>query len=156
MGNRIPERKVFYELCGGIRFFKGSKFEFIVVPPNEVILANPVIIGELCEEDIEKVINLLDGEYVTQIIMDNGNEDDYLCIDGGNDGLCNVFISKNDNEIIYTLINSDANDSLVHKLVTGGQEGDFEDKLCVSIEMAKCVAKMYYELGQMDDSFIWE
>ena len=104
----------------------------------------------------EKVINLLDGEYVTQIIMDNGNEDDYLCIGGGNDGLCNVFISKNDNEIIYTLINSDANDSLVHKLVTGGQEGDFEDKLCVSIEMAKCVAKMYYELGQMDDSFIWE
>ena len=107
-------------------------------------------------EDIEKVINLLDGEYVTQITMDNGNEDDYLCIGGGNDGLCNVFISKNDNEIIYTLMNSDANDSLVHKLVTGGQEGNFEDKLCVSIEIAKCVAKMYYELGQMDDSFIWE
>ena len=107
-------------------------------------------------EDIEKVINLLDGEYVTQIIMDNGNEDDYLCIGGGNYGLCNVFISKNDNEIIYTLMNSDANDSLVHKLVTGGQEGDFEDKLCVSIDMAKCVAKMYYESGQMDTSFIWE
>ena len=75
---------------------------------------------------------------------------------GGNDGLCNVFISKNDNEIIYTLINSDANDSLVHKLVTGGQEGDFEDKLCVPVEMAKCVAKKYYELGKMDNSFIWE
>lgn len=107
-------------------------------------------------EDIEKVINLLDGEYVTQIIMDNGNEVDYLCIGGGNDGLCNVFISKNDNEIIYTLMNSEANDSLVHKLVTGGQEGDFEDKLCVSIGMAKRVAKMYYESGQMDTSFIWE
>ena len=107
-------------------------------------------------EDIEKVINLLDGEYVTQITMDNGNEDDYLCIGGGNDGLCNVFISKNDNEIIYTLMNPDANNLLVHKLVTGGQEGDFEDKLCVSIEIAKRVAKMYYELGQMDASFIWE
>ena len=93
-------------------------------------------------EDVEKVINLLDGEYVTQITMDNGNEADYLCIGGGNDGLCNVFISKNDNEIIYTLMKLDANDSLVHKLVTGGQEGDFEDKLCVSVEMAKCVAKM--------------
>ena len=107
-------------------------------------------------EDIEKVINLLDGEYVTQIIMDNGNEVDYLCIGGGNDGFCNVFLSKNDNEIIYTFMNSDANDSLVHKLVTGGQEGDFEDKLCVSIDMAKRVAKMYYESGQMDTSFIWE
>ena len=107
-------------------------------------------------EDVEKVINLLDGEYVTQITMDNGNEADYLCIGGGNDGLCNVFISKNDNEIIYTLMKLDANDSLVHKLVTGGQEGDFEDKLCVSVEMAKCVAKMYYESGRMDTSFIWE
>ena len=107
-------------------------------------------------EDIENVIYMLDGEYVTQIIMDNGNEADYLCIGGGNDGLCNVFISKNDNEIIYTLMNSDADDSLVHKLVTGGQEGDFEDKLCVSIDMAKRVVKMYYESGQMDASFIWE
>lgn len=45
---------------------------------------------------------------------------------------------------------------MVHKLVMGGQEGDFEDKLCVSIEIAKCVAKKYYESGQMDNSFIWE
>ena len=80
----------------------------------------------------------------------------YALVGGMTGCVINVFISKNDNEIINTLINSDANDSLVHKLVTGGQEGDFEDKLCVSIEMAKCVAKMYYELGQMDDSFIWE
>ena len=107
-------------------------------------------------EDIEKVINLLDGERVTQITMDNGNEADYLCIGGGNGGLCNVFISINDNEIIHTLTNSDADASLVRKLVTGGQEGDFEDKLCVSVEMAKRVAKLYYQSGQMDDSFIWE
>lgn len=107
-------------------------------------------------EDVEKVIDKLDGKSVTQITMDNGNEDNYLCIGGGNDGLCNIFISKNDNENIYTLIKSNAISSLVHKLVTGGQEGDFEDKLCVSIEIAKCVAKKYYELGQMDDSFIWE
>ena len=107
-------------------------------------------------EDEEKVIDMLDGKSVTQITLDNGNEDNYLCIGGGNDGLCNIFISKNDNENIYTLIKSNAISSLVHKLVTGGQEGDFEDKLCVSIEIAKCVAKKYYELGQMDDSFIWE
>lgn len=53
-------------------------------------------------------------------------------------------------------LNEDDYYALVHKLVTGGQEGEFEDKLCVPIEMAKCVAKMYYELGQMDDSFIWK
>lgn len=44
----------------------------------------------------------------------------------------------------------------MHKLVTGGQEGEFEDKLCVPIEIAKNVAKQYYECGQEDDSFKWE
>lgn len=107
-------------------------------------------------EEIEKVIDMLDGEFVTQITMDNGNEDEYLCIGGGNYGLCNVFISKNDSENIYTLTNSNTISSLMHKLVTGGQEAEFEDKICVSIEIAKCVAKKYYELGQIDDSFIWE
>ena len=107
-------------------------------------------------KEVEKVIDMLDGESVTQITMDNGNEVDYLCIGGGNHGLCNVYISKNDNEIIYTLIRQNSIPSLFHKLVTGGEEGDFEDKLCVSIEMAKCAAKMYYDLGEMDDLFIWE
>ena len=104
----------------------------------------------------KKVIDMLDGKSVTQITMDNGNEDNYLCIGGGEDGLCNLFISKNDNEEIYTVIKPAAISLVVYKLVTGGQEGDFEDKLCVSIETAKCAAKKYYELGQMDDSFIWE
>ena len=107
-------------------------------------------------EQIEKMIDMLDGESVTQITMNNENEDDYLCIGGGNAGLCNVFISQNDNEIIHTLINTNASSSLVHKLVTGGQEGDFEDRLCVSIDIAKRVAKVYCELGQADDSFVWE
>lgn len=107
-------------------------------------------------KEVEMIIDMLDGEYVTQITMDNGNEDDYLCIGGGNNGLCNVFISKNDNEIICTLLNSDSDSSLVHRLVTGGQEGEFEDNICVSIEIAKRVAKVYYESGQIDDSFTWE
>lgn len=32
----------------------------------------------LTREDIENVINLLSGEYVAQITMDNGDEDYYL------------------------------------------------------------------------------
>ena len=107
-------------------------------------------------ETVEGIIDLLDGRFVTQIMMDDGNEDNYLCIGGGNDGLCNVFISLNDNENIYTLIKPTTYLPIVHKLITGDQEGDFEDKICVSIENAKCVAKKYYELGQLDDSFIWE
>ena len=65
-------------------------------------------------------------------------------------------VRRNSGRITYTLMNSNAISSLVHKLVIGGQEGDFEDKLCVSIEIAKCAAKKYCDLGQMDSSFIWE
>lgn len=107
-------------------------------------------------QQVEVVIDKLDGDNVTQITMDNGNEDNYLCIGGGNNGLCNIFISKNDNEEIKTLIKTESDHTLVHKLVTGGQEGDFEDKLCVSVDIAKRVAKKYYESGQKDELFVWE
>lgn len=40
--------------------------------------------------------------------------------------------------------------------MTGGQKGDFEDKICVPIKAVKKVAKKYYELGQKDNSFMWE
>jgi len=107
-------------------------------------------------EKVEEIIDLLDGEAVTQITMDNGNEDDYLCIGGGNDGLCNVYVSRNDNELIYTLINPSADPATVRKLVTGGQEGDFEDRLCVPVALAKRAAKTYCECGQTDASLVWE
>lgn len=107
-------------------------------------------------EDAERIINLLDGKTTTQICMDNGNEDNYFCIGGGNDGLFNVFVSENDNEIIHTLVNPDFRSSVIHKLVTGGQAGDFEDKICVTLELAKAAAKKYFESGQLHDEYVWE
>lgn len=51
--NELPnDLKVFYENCGGITFFSNKEYEFTIVRPEEFVLANPVIIGELCEEDI--------------------------------------------------------------------------------------------------------
>lgn len=106
-------------------------------------------------EDVEGLINKMDGKVLTQITMDNGNEDNYFCIGGGNEGLYNVFISENDNEIVWSLVNSD-NDLKTYKLVTGGQEGEFEGRLCVTIETVKKVAKYYYEKGKKCDDDMWE
>ena len=44
--------KVFYENCGGISFFPNRGYGFEIVSPQNMVLANPVIVGELCEEDI--------------------------------------------------------------------------------------------------------
>lgn len=106
-------------------------------------------------EDVERLIHKMDGKVLTQITMDNGNEDNYFCIGGGNEGLYNVFISENDNEIVWSLVNSD-NDLKTYKLVTGGQEGEFEGKLCVTIETVKKVAKYYYEKGKKHNDYMWE
>ena len=45
-------------------------------------------------EDVESIINRLDGNLTTEIILMDETEDNYLCIGGGNDGICNVYISK--------------------------------------------------------------
>lgn len=104
-------------------------------------------------DDVKRIIDMLDGKNVTQIMMDDGNEENYLCIGGGNDGLCNAYISTNDGEKIFTLVKSDSDNSVVHKLITGGQEGEFEDRICVTVDTAKSVAKEYYESGQIDGCF---
>lgn len=104
-------------------------------------------------EEVEKIIDMLDGDKVTEITMDNGDEDNYLCIGGGNDGLCNVFISRNDNEEIYDLEKPNFDEALEHRLVTGGQWGDFEDRVCVEISYAKPAIKFYCQWGHPEDGY---
>jgi antitoxin YokJ len=38
--------------AGGIRFFLKSPYAMEIVPPADFVLANPVILGQLYEEDI--------------------------------------------------------------------------------------------------------
>jgi antitoxin YokJ len=42
----------FYRFCGGARFFKDSPYSLEIVSPSDFVLANPVILGELYEDDI--------------------------------------------------------------------------------------------------------
>lgn len=51
--HRLPEDvEEFYRLCGGIRYFVNSTYSTEIVSPAEFVLANPVILGQLYEEDI--------------------------------------------------------------------------------------------------------
>jgi hypothetical protein len=63
--------KEFYNLCGGLVLFENKEYPIYVVSPDKFVLANPVIVGELCEEDISS------NRY---IICNDGN-DEYLTID---------------------------------------------------------------------------
>src|SRR2546422_2738610 len=59
----------FYEACGGLSLFEKSEYPVFIVSPKEVVLANPIIVGELCEDDISSSWYIIakdgNGEYLT-------------------------------------------------------------------------------------------
>lgn len=67
---QIPEDlTVFYTLCGGIELYPEAHYPIRVVSPHEVVLANPVIVGELCSDDISASWHIIatdgNGDYLT-------------------------------------------------------------------------------------------
>lgn len=61
----------FYTLCGGVLLFENENYGIEIIGPKEFVVANPVIVGETCEEDIT-------GEWY---IIARDNNGDYLTID---------------------------------------------------------------------------
>lgn len=61
--------KGFYELCGGLTLYKDSSYTVVFVPPDRVVPANPVIVGEAGETDISASWHILvedtNGDYLT-------------------------------------------------------------------------------------------
>ncbi|WP_339075735.1 SMI1/KNR4 family protein [Bacillus velezensis] len=59
----------FYEQCGGAVLYENADYPIYIVSPHEFKLANPVIVGELCEEDISSKWYIVctdgKGEYLT-------------------------------------------------------------------------------------------
>ncbi len=52
-GDLLPDDlRSFYKLCGGLVLFSDKDYGITLVPPKEFQPANPIIVGELCEEDI--------------------------------------------------------------------------------------------------------
>ncbi|PEY43944.1 hypothetical protein CN354_01915 [Bacillus cereus] len=68
----LPEDvKGFYSLCGGAVLFENEEYPIYIVSPQEFILANPLITGELCEDDITS----------NWYIICNDGKEEYLTID---------------------------------------------------------------------------
>lgn len=127
-GNHIlPEDvKEFYRICGGIKLFEDEDFGVDIVSPEEFILANPVIVNELCEYDISS------NWY---IIADDRNGD-YLTIDLHRDRLGRCYDSHWDTHAVAgscAIIANSFTELLSNLVKTRGQgttwywdEDDFE------------------------------
>lgn len=75
---RLPDDiREFYGLCGGVVLFPSSEYHFEIAAPGEFQLANPVIVGELCPEDISSqwyiVACNLEEDYLTVDLSEKRN-----------------------------------------------------------------------------------
>ncbi|MFX3633285.1 MAG: SMI1/KNR4 family protein [Candidatus Pristimantibacillus sp.] len=59
----------FYDVCGGAILFQHADYRMNIVSPQNFVLANPVIVGDICKEDISSnwyiVAKDNEGEFVT-------------------------------------------------------------------------------------------
>ena len=68
----------------------------------------------------------------------------------------NTYITLDDKESFYSLVDNTKSRTNTIDLIIGGQLGKFEECVCVPISMVIEAAKTFYELGVMDDSLTWE
>ena len=106
-------------------------------------------------DEVEKLIYSLDGLKHTQVIFTDEEEDSLICIGGGNEGFYNVYITLDDNESFYDLVNPYVRNDKVLHLVTGGQLGDFEEEICVTIDMVLLAAKTFCMEGVVEEDLTW-
>ncbi|MBU5316813.1 SMI1/KNR4 family protein [Clostridium bornimense] len=109
-GFKLPsDLETFYRLCGGVSLFCNSKYSFDIVGPKDMVLANPVIVGELCEEDISSKWFIIgkdfDNNYIT---IDLSTERLGRCYDSfwdrhGVVGECDI-IAKSFTELVEQLL----------------------------------------------------
>mgnify|MGYP003940833723 CR=1 FL=1 len=103
--------KEFYNICGGITFYSGSDNVLTIVPPSEFKLANPIIVGELCEDDISSnwyIIGKYGSDYITIDLDKNrlGKCYDSFWDRHGIPGEC-MIIATSFTDLIERLISSD-------------------------------------------------
>lgn len=110
--DKLPDDlKLFYEKCGGISLFSDSFYGFTILGPQEIKLANPIIVGELCEDDISSRWYILckstQNNYIT---IDLSEERLGRCYDSfwdrhGVVGECTI-VARNFTEFLTLLFNN--------------------------------------------------
>ena len=108
-GEVLPDDlRLFYEKCGGV-IFNNNRFQFEIVKPKEMILINPVVVGELCEDDISSgwyiICKDIENNYIS---IDLGEKRLGRCYDSfwdrhGIVGECSI-IARNFTELLCNLI----------------------------------------------------
>ncbi len=110
----LPEDVIrFYSYCDGAILFEHTSYEIIILPSEEIKLANPIIIGELYEEDISSewytIAKDMNGEFIT---IDSNPKRRGYCYDSfwdrhGVPGECKV-IAKSFSDMVVNLLSKES------------------------------------------------
>lgn len=102
----------FYQLCGGIILFKGKNYSIKISAPQDLVLANPVIVGQLCEYDISSSWYIIGSDFTSNqyITVDLSEERLGRCYDSfwdrhGVVGSCPI-IATSFEELLLNLVKS--------------------------------------------------
>jgi hypothetical protein len=105
--------------------------------------------------DIESAVRRLDGNSCSLLILGIGKTPvPHMAIGGGEAGKYIVYVTT-DNLTFTNLINLAAAQGRF-SLVAGGQRGEYDLRLCVSLSDALRAAKHYAETGRTDPTLTWE
>ena len=105
-------------------------------------------------DQIKKGIIALDGKRRTMVsIADEQGSDHYMLIAGQWDGRCLVNATK-DNLDFFSLVDPARSNKKV-MLYVGGQDGEYEERKCVSLAWAMEAAKHFYETGELKPTMNW-
>ena len=104
--------------------------------------------------EIESAIRSLDGKRRTLLILGVGDPTPHMGIGGGGDGKYIVYVTP-DNLTFDTLIHPDAPPGKC-LLVAGGQLGDYENRICVTLSETLAAANTYATTGGLESSLVWE
>jgi len=105
--------------------------------------------------DIESAIRRLDFDSPSLLILGIGPAPvPHMAIGGGDQGRYIVYATP-DNVIFHTLVNPLAPTGK-YLMVAGGQRGEYDLQLCVSLEDALQAARTYAESGQLDSKLKWK
>jgi Immunity protein Imm1 len=101
---------------------------------------------------IETAIRELDGKSKTLVTL--GADDIYMSIGGGNSGKY-VVTATFDNMNFYTLVDL-SKPNQIEKLVVGGQEGNYQAKMCIDLLRCLLAARTFAQSGKLDNLLTWE
>jgi hypothetical protein len=135
-------------------------------------------------QQIETAIRDLDGNTKTLVSLEVDDES-YMMIGGGNAGKY-IVTATLDNQVFYSLLypvdyetaksdvaaknnnlsifyqalintnNNNVNSPNQHKLIVGGQAGNYAEKVCVNLPQCLIAAITFAESGELEPLFSWE